>query len=85
MFLAGLQLALGLVVGLTLLSGVAMLAMIGAASFDRWRRERRRLQWEAKARALGRATPQFRERAVFCFRFRTNDWIAAPDKSEYLR
>lgn len=49
MFLAGLKFALDLVVGLTLISGVAMLGIIGAELFDRWRKKHRRLQWEAKA------------------------------------
>jgi hypothetical protein len=85
MFLAGLQFALGLVVGVTFLSGVATLAMIGATLFDRWRKKRRHLQYGAKARALGRATPQFRERAVFCFHFRTDHWLSKSDKTKNLR
>ncbi len=85
MFLAGLKLALGLVAGLILLSGVAMLGIIGAELFDRWRKKRRRLQWEVKARALRRVTPQFRERAVFCFCFRTDDWIRSRKETKYPR
>jgi len=85
MFLAGLKFALGLVAGLVLLSGVATLGLIGAELFDYWRKKRRRLQWKAKVSTLRRATLQFHERAVFCFRFRTDDWIPMRDKSEYLQ
>jgi hypothetical protein len=85
MFLAGLKFALGLAVGMPLLLCVAVFALIGMARFDRWLEKRKRLQWEAKTHALRHATPRFRERAVFCFRFRTDDWIATHDKSEYLQ
>lgn len=85
MFVAGLKFALGLVVGWTLLLSVAALALTGAARFDRWREERRRLQWKAKVHALRHGTPQFRERAVFCFHFRTDDWIPTCDKTEHLQ
>lgn len=85
MFLAGLKFALGLVVGLTFLSGVATLGLIGAELFDRGRKGRQRRLYEAKSRALQHVMPQIRERAVFCFRFRTNDWMRTRDKSEHLR
>ena len=85
MFLAGLKIALGIAVGMPLFLCVAALALIGVARFDRWLERRSRLQWEAKTRALPHATPRFREHAVFCFRFRADDWIATSDKSEYLR
>jgi hypothetical protein len=85
MFLAGLKFALGVAVGMPLLLCVAAFALIGVARFDCWLERRWRLQWEVKTRALPNATPRFRERAVFCFRFHTDDWIATSDKSEYLR
>jgi hypothetical protein len=85
MFLAGLIFALGLVVGTTFFVGVAAFALIGAARFDRWRERRRRFQWEAKAHAQLRANPQLREHAVFCFRFRTGDWLSKSGKTEYWR
>jgi hypothetical protein len=85
MFLAGLKFALGLVVGLTLISGVAMLGLIGAELFGRWRKRRQRRLYEARSRALLHVMPQIREHAVFCFRFRTDDWIRVRDKSEHLR
>jgi uncharacterized membrane protein YbaN (DUF454 family) len=85
MFLAGLKFVLAVVVAMPFLLVVAALALIGVARFDRWLERRSRLQWEAKTRALPHATPRFRERAVFCFRFRTDDWIATSDKSEYFR
>lgn len=85
MFLAGLKFALGLVVGLVLLLGVVTLGLIGAELFDHWRRKRRHRLWEAKVRALRCATPQFRERVVFQFFYRSDDWVPTPDKSEYLQ
>jgi len=85
MFLAGLEFAFGLAVGLTLFSCIAVLGIIGAELLDRWRKRRQRLLYEAKARALQHVFPQIRGHVVFCFRFRTNDWIATPDKSEHLR
>jgi hypothetical protein len=87
MLFTGLKFALGLAVGLVLLSGFAVLGLIGAELFARWRKKRRHRLWEAKARAPhhDRATPRFRERTVFCFRFRTDDWIPMRDKSEHLR
>lgn len=84
MFLAGLKFALGLVVGLTLLPGVVILGIVGAVLFDRWRRERR-FRRMAKARDPHRATPRFRERAVFCFRFDADDWKRKRPLSESLR
>ena len=85
MFLAGLKFALGLVVGLVFLSGIATLGLIGAELFDHWRKKRRHRLWEARVRAHRCAMPQFRERAVFQFRYRSDDWIPTPDKSEYLQ
>ena len=85
MFLAGLKFALGLVVGWTLLSGVAILALLAAVRLDCWREKRRRLQWEVKARALRCTMPEFRECAVFCFRFRTDNWRSKYDKTEHLQ
>ncbi len=38
----------------------------------------------SKGPALCRTTPQFRERVVFCFRFRANDWLSIGDKDERL-
>jgi hypothetical protein len=85
MFLAGLKFALGLAVGMPLLLCVAAFALIGVARFDRWLERRRRLQWEAKARVSQRTMPRFRERAVFQFFYRSDDWIPVPDKSEHTQ
>jgi hypothetical protein len=85
MFLAGLKFALGLAVGAVLLSGVAMLGIIGTELFDRWRKKRQHVLWKAKTRVQRGAMPQFRERAVFQFCYRSDDWIPTPDKSEYLQ
>jgi len=85
MFLAGFQFALGLLVGLILISAVAMLGLIGAELFDRWRKRRQHRLYEAKSRVLQHVMPQIREHAIFCFRFRTDDWIRLRDKFEHLR
>jgi len=63
MLLAGLKFAQGLVVRLTILSGVAALGLMGAELFDR-RQKKRRQRWETKARVQRHAMPRFRERAV---------------------
>lgn len=81
MFLAGLKFALGFVVGLAFFLSVAVLALIGAAGFDRWL-ERRRQRYAPKAHMLQYVMP-VREYAAFCFRFRTNDWISMHNKAEF--
>lgn len=85
MFLAGLKFALGFVTGMSILSGLSLLALAGADLFTHWRKRRRRRLWETRARALRHVMPQIREHAVFCFRFRTDDWIETRDKTKYLR
>jgi hypothetical protein len=85
MFLEGLKLALGLVTGLGLFAGILGFVIIGPELFAHWRKKHRRRLWETKACALRRAMPRFRERAVFQFSYRTNDWISTPDKSEHLQ
>lgn len=85
MFLAGLKFALGFAVGMTLLTVSVTLGVIAGERLGRWRTKRCRLQWEAKARVRQRPALRFREGAVFCFHFRTNDWRLETDKSKYLR
>jgi len=65
MFPAGLKFSLGFVAGLTLFSGIAILAFIGAELFTRWRTKRRQRLW--------RAILQFRERAIFQYFYRSDD------------
>jgi hypothetical protein len=85
MFLAGLKFALGLVVGLLLVSGIFFLSLIAMDLLAYWRKKCRRRLWEAKARAPLRAVLRFRERAVFQFFYRSDDWLSVPDKTEFLR
>lgn len=85
MFLEGLKFALGFVAGMSILSGLLILALAVAELFAHWRKKRRCRLWETKARGLQRVMPQIREHAVFCFRFRTDDWIPTRDKTKYLR
>jgi hypothetical protein len=84
MFLAGLKFALGLVVGLSLLSGIATLGIFVTAIFDGWRKKRRGRLWNAKSLAQSSTPLQFRERAVFQLNYRTDDWLLESDKPERL-
>ena len=83
MFLAGLKFALGLMVGLTLFSGVALLGMIGVTLLDHWRKKRRDGLFDAKPTAKPHTVPQIR--VVFRSVYRTDDWIRARGETEYLR
>jgi hypothetical protein len=85
MFLAGLKFALGLITGGVLLAGMLALVLGGAELFAYWRKKRPHRLWGAEARAQPRAMPRFRERAVFQFSYRSDDWIPTQDKSEYSR
>lgn len=85
MFLAGLEFALGIVAGLTLLLGVATLGIMGAELIDRWRKKQHSLQQEVRILVLRRVMPPDRERAVLCFRFRSDDWLSKSGKTEYLQ
>ncbi len=84
MFLLGLKFALGFAAGLSLCSGVFVLALVGAELLAQWRKRRQCGLYAAKARAPQSAMPPIRERAVFCFCFRTNDWIPTRDKTKYV-
>ena len=79
MFWAGLKFALGLTVGLTLFSGVALLGMVGVNLLDHWRKKRRDSLCDAKPHTV----PQIR--AIFRSVYRTDDWIRARGETEYLR
>ena len=86
--LAGLKFALGLAAGLSHFSGTLLLLLILLIAMDRlvgWRKKRRRHLQGAKARASQRTMPRFRERVVFQFFYRSDDWIPVPDKSEYTQ
>ena len=85
MFLAGLKFALGLVTGLGLLAGLIVLTFVCMDLFTTWRKKHRPRMWEPKARSSQRAIPRFRERAVFQFSYRSDDWIPVPDKSEHTQ
>jgi hypothetical protein len=82
-FWAGLKFALGLTVGLTLFSGVALLGMVGVNLLDHWRKKRRDSLCDAKPAAKPHTVPQIR--AIFRSVYRTDDWIRARGETEYLR
>jgi|GEM_PF-3280123 hypothetical protein len=85
MFLAGLKFVLGIVAGLTLLSVIATAAMMTVDLFVRWRKRHLEALWKAKERALRRGVAQqFREHAVFCLHFHTDDWLSERDKDARL-
>ena len=85
MFISGLEFAVGLVAGVTLLLGVAALGIIGAELIDRWRKKQRSLQQKAKSLVPHCVMPPDRERAVLCFRFRSDDWLSKSSKTEYMQ
>lgn len=82
MFLAGLKFALGLVLGLTLLSGFATLGLIGAELYDRWRQKYNFCLQKERVRALRHPMPPIR--VSFRFLYRTDDWIAEHHKAKDL-
>jgi hypothetical protein len=83
MFLAGLKFALGLITGGVLLTGMLALAIGCAEQFAYWRKKRPHRLWAQKTHAQRRAMSRLRERAVFQFLYRTNDWIPTSDKTEF--
>jgi hypothetical protein len=85
MFLAGLKFALGLVVGLLLFAGIFMLSLIATDRFAGWRKRRQHHLDADRARVFKHVMPQVRKCAVFCFRFRTDDWKQVPRKTEHLK
>ncbi len=80
MFLDGLKFALGIIAGISIFSGMFVLALVGAELFALWRRERGRRLYPARTRVS-----QIRERVVFCFHFHTSDWIRMRDETRYPR
>lgn len=84
MFLEGLKFGLGLVAGMSVLSVLSLLGIVVVELLSYWQRKRRGRMYVAKTRALQRVTRQIREHAVFCFRFRTDDWIRMRDKTKHL-
>lgn len=84
MFLTGMKFALGFIAGLCTFSEIYFLAIVGAAAFSNWQQRRRHRLWRERGGRSQHPAPKFRERAVFCFRFRTDDWITAGKKTEYL-
>lgn len=84
MFLEGLKFGLGLVAGMSVLSVLSLLAVVVVELFSYRQRKRRGYMYAANARSLRHARPQIRERAVFCFRFRADDWIPMRDKTKHL-
>ena len=85
MFLAGLKFALGLIAGMSIFLGMLVLALMGAELFGYWRKKRQRRLDVTNARALKHVMPQIRESAVFCFCFRTDDWLRTRDATKYLQ
>ena len=85
MFLEGLKFALGFVAGMSVLWVLCLLGIALVELFSYWQRKRRGRMYVAQARALQRVAPQIREHAVYCFRFRTDDWIRMRDKTKHLK
>jgi hypothetical protein len=84
MFLAGLKFALGLVVGLLLVSGIFFLSLIAMDLLAGWRKRRQRHLDAGRTHVLKHVMPQVTERALFCFFFRSDDWKQVPRKTKYM-
>ena len=85
MFLSGLTFALGFIAGMSIFSGMFHLVLAGVDQLVGWQKRRWRRLCTSKVRTPQYVVPQIRERVVFCFRFRTDDWMRMRDETEYRR